>query len=118
MGKSRHNLISWYCLAAILCAAGTSIGSARADSAALAELKVYPANVNLTSAADQQSLVVEAVFDDELTRDVTAEAKIELGNPQLARVDAGIVHPSADGETEIKVEFDGKSTSVPLIVKN
>src|SRR5262249_25265493 len=78
----------------------------------------YPPDIDLTTVRDRQSLVVQASFADGLTRDVTAEAKFTLANPALARLDANVVHPVADGATELKVEFGGKTVAVPVKVKD
>ena len=43
---------------------------------ALARLEVYPADMNLSSSRDRQSIVVQAIYADGITRDVTAQATI------------------------------------------
>src|ERR1700722_18725300 len=45
-----------------------------ASAAKLAEIQVSPPDVQLTTARDRQSLVVQARFADGITRDVTTEA--------------------------------------------
>ena len=92
--------------------------SASADEPALAELKVFPPNVNLNTKLDLQSLIVQAVYANDLTRDVTAEAKFAPADAALVRIDSNVVHPAADGKSEIKVEFGDKSVSVPVAVKD
>lgn len=90
-------------------------GSAFAEST-LTELRVFPATVELKTARDRQSLVVQAVYSDGITRDVAAESTITIGNQALIRRDGLTFHPVADGQTEVKVEFGGKSLSVPVTV--
>ena len=89
---------------AVLGPMGLAIDPAQAESipsAEIAELKVFPPSVNLNTNADRQSIVVQAVFANELTRDVTAEAKITPANSELVRQDANTLFPNADGQSEI-----------------
>ncbi|MEO1997622.1 MAG: hypothetical protein ABGZ17_20365, partial [Planctomycetaceae bacterium] len=44
--------------------------SAVADDAPVAAVNVYPSEIKLTTQRDHQSLIVQAVFADGLTRDV------------------------------------------------
>jgi hypothetical protein len=72
--------------------------------------------VNLSTTRDRQSIVVQATYDDGITRDVTAEAKLEPGKPALLdRKEPGALFvPKADGETNLKVSFGDKMVSVPV----
>lgn len=81
------------------------------------ELRVYPTNVHLTTKNDLQSVVVQAVYADGLTRDVTADASFTVGNNALAKVEKGILSPLTDGKTELHVKFGGKEMSLPLSVE-
>src|SRR5688572_19406366 len=72
------------------------------------EIRVYPTNVNLSTGRDRQSVVVQAIYDDGLTRDVTADAAFSLRDRALAKIENGIVSPLADGKTELQVKFGGK----------
>ena len=81
------------------------------------ELHVYPTNVNLTTQGDRQSLVVQAIYANGLTRDVTDEARFMLGNPTLAKIDQGILSPLADGKTDLQIKYGGKVLSLPVSVE-
>lgn len=83
---------------------------------ALTDLKVFPTDVNLTTQADRQSLVVQAVYADGVTRDVTSEAKYTLADAALARLDRATLTPLADGATQLEVAFAGRTLSVPVKV--
>ena len=74
--------------------------------------------MTLATSRSRQVFVVQATFADGITRDVTGEAKATLVNPALAKLDKNILTPSADGATELKVEFGGKTISVPVAVKD
>jgi hypothetical protein len=84
----------------------------------LAEIKVFPPEVDLTTARDGQSLVVQASYADGVTRDVTSEASFAVENKALAKLDQFTVFPLADGETELKIQFEGKTLSIPVKVRH
>jgi hypothetical protein len=87
-------------------------------TAALTSLNVFPPNVNLTTKADQQSIVVQAVYADGITRDVTAEASYMFaGEVVLARLHGHVISPVADGTTELRISFGGQAASVPVKVE-
>ena len=106
---------SWPLLVAVLTILAVS-GPVLADGAALAKIEVFPPDVNLTTAADRQSVVVQATFADGLTRDVTAEATMTPANPALVRRDGGTFYPVADGATTLAVGYGGQTVTVPVAV--
>src|SRR3954470_14587617 len=53
--------------------------------AAPAPFEVFPANVNLNTSLDKQSVIVRVTQPDGVTRDVTAEATFSLSKPELAQ---------------------------------
>jgi Protein of unknown function (DUF1549)/Protein of unknown function (DUF1553) len=81
-------------------------------------IRVYPPDVNLTSARDRQSVIVQSVYADGVTHDVTDQAAFTLADGSFARLDANLLYPTADGNTELKVEFAGHSAVLPVVVKN
>jgi hypothetical protein len=92
-------------------------GSARGQSP-LTSLDVYPADINLETARDQQSFIVQATFADGLTRDVTGEAKTTVTNANLVKLQGNVVLPIADGVTDMKIEWGGKAQIIPVKVKD
>lgn len=91
--------------------------TAVAQEAAVTELRVFPAAVNLTTKKDRQLVVVQAVYSDGITRDVSSRANLSLANASLVRRDGTTFYPAADGETQLKVEFSGKAVMVPVKVE-
>src|SRR5215211_7158640 len=89
---------------------------AAAAQAPLASLEVFPPDINLETARDRQSFLVQAWFADGLSRDVTAEAKVTVANPALVKLDKNVVYPVADGSTEMTVEWGGKQVRLPVKV--
>jgi hypothetical protein len=92
-------------------------GTAMAQSP-LTSLEVYPPDINLETSRDLQSVVVQAWFADGLSRDVTAEAKMALANPALAKLQGNVLTPTDNGQTELVVEWGGKKVPVPVKVKD
>jgi hypothetical protein len=95
-----------------LCLCGAS------PAAPVSSLTVYPPDVQLSTSRARQGFVVQATYADGITRDVTAEAKAALANPALVKLDGTSLTPLADGSTELKVEFEGQSVTVPITVKD
>src|SRR5687767_6880853 len=93
-----------------------AVGATAAAQSPLVELRVYPADVQLNTSRDRQSYVVQAAYEDGLTRDVTAEAQVAFGNTALVRHEGNTIHPVADGATEMTVAFADKSLTVPVTV--
>lgn len=83
----------------------------------LVDVRVYPPDINLSSKVDFQTIVVQAVYSDSTTRDVTGQAQFVLADKTSARLDKAAVHPVADGKTELLVKFEGKSLTVPVKVE-
>ena len=83
----------------------------------LVDVRVYPPDINLSSKVDIQTVVVQAVYSDSTTRDVTGQAQFALADKTFARLDKAAVHPVADGKTELQVKFEGKSLTIPVTVE-
>jgi hypothetical protein len=101
-------------LALALLPAGAGAGDT--DPKEVADVKVYPADVELSTARDRQSLVVQATYADGVTRDVTSESQFELAQPLADRKD-NVLSPLADGQTELSVRWNGRTLKVPVVVK-
>src|ERR1700722_6718256 len=71
--------------------------------APLTKVEVFPAEIQLTTARDRQSIVVQATFADGITRDVTKEAAITPGDAKLMRRAGAVFYPAADGATTLAV---------------
>jgi hypothetical protein len=83
-------------------------------------LKVFPDSIDLNTARDRQSVVVQLVQEDGITRDVTADAQFTLADANLAKVeDKNVLHPAADGSTTLSVKYsDLPPVTVPVVVKD
>ncbi|WP_414662932.1 DUF1549 and DUF1553 domain-containing protein [Horticoccus sp. 23ND18S-11] len=103
-------------LGAWLVAALLTVGL-HAKAPALTDVKVYPADVNLKTRQDRQLLVVQATYADGVTKDVTAQAGITIANKALVKLDRAVLTPVADGTTEVRVKFQGRTLAVPVKVE-
>jgi hypothetical protein len=91
-----------------------------APSAAFAQdaaFKVYPAEINLETARDNQTFVVQVTQPDGVTRDITAETQVSLADPAFARLEGNVLTPLADGQTNLVVAHNGQTVNVPVVVK-
>ncbi|MEW6305426.1 MAG: DUF1549 and DUF1553 domain-containing protein [Verrucomicrobiota bacterium] len=84
----------------------------------LVDLRVFPADINLKTARDRQSVVVQAVYADGVTRDVTAQSSISFADKGLVKFENATVHPLADGATEMKIKFSGRALTIPVKVES
>ena len=81
-------------------------------------IAVFPPDVNMQSARGKQRIIVQAIYADGITRDVTAQAKVTISDPKIAKIVNLEVLPVGDGKCSIAVEFEGKTTQVPVDVKD
>jgi hypothetical protein len=114
MRSERRNI--WN-VAALLTLTVLFPGALLADTP-LTSVEVFPPDINLFTTRGRQSFVVKATYSDGITRDVTAEAKNSIANPAIAKLDKNTIYPVADGATELKVEFGGKTVAVPVKLKD
>ena len=90
----------------------------RADSVKLERLRVYPEAIELSTARDRQSILVQAEYADGSTREVTAVASSTV-EPPVASVQGGIVAPISDGQGRLKVApYSGiDAEKCPVVVR-
>lgn len=110
-GWMRRALAAW----ALALSAG--VGLAQAD-ATIAKIEVFPPDVNLNTARDRQRFVVMATRADGVTVDVTSQAQSTLANPALAKLEASVLFPLADGATTLNISFGGHAVQAPVTVKD
>lgn len=111
----RSQKITTLFLSTCLLAAGGLLHAAAESGANTVE--VFPADVNLKFVRDKQTLVVRTTEANGVNRDVTADAKFILADPSKAKIEKGVVYPVADGQTTLKVEYQGKTIEVPVKVE-
>jgi len=95
-----------------------SFASASAAKPVLSDLACYPPSITLGTAKSRQAIVVQATYADGLTRDVTAQARYKLGDAKLVRLEKAALSPLADGKTELRVSFEGRTLNIPVTISN
>ena len=83
----------------------------------IAEVRVYPPDVFLTTKQDHQSIVVQAVLEDGVTLDVTDKARFTFADKSVARLEKGVIRSVADGKTHLQINYGGKVLKVPITVR-
>jgi hypothetical protein len=86
-------------------------------SFAASNFEVFPSEVNLKFQRNRQSLVCRWTEPNGVQRNVTAQAKMTFSDPAKARVENGTIVPVADGQTTLKVEYNGQSVDIPVKVE-
>ena len=77
---------------------------------------VYPPDINLETAGDKQSFIVQLTQPDGITRDVTDQATVTFGDASLVALDKNVVRPAKDGATEMTVTAAGQTVKIPVKV--
>src|SRR5436190_21520556 len=109
MERLRDSMIRGKRFLHALIVTGLAVSSAAAQEAAVESIRVFPPQVTLLTSKDRQLVVVQAVYADGITRDVSMQATWTLANPALVRRDGVTLWPAADGTTELKIDFGGRS---------
>ena len=82
-----------FCLASV--SLGTVSGLGKEPGASeWARIAIYPPEVHLSGQRDAQKFVVVAVRDDDVTKDVTADAQISIRDPQMANLEGNQLTPA------------------------
>lgn len=89
-------------------------------------INVFPPAVQLDSARDFQTIIVQAIREDSVTEDVTASAKMVFQDPEcvvLERIDGDDatsirLSPKQDGNTVLVVTYEGHQVELPVSVRS
>lgn len=93
--------------------------AAQAPAGAAPErIDFYPPDVQLVSSQARQRFLVVATRADGVTEDVTTRTQVVPADAKVVRVDQHVLYPVADGQTTLAVQFEGKSVTVPVVVKS
>lgn len=93
----------------------------RADAATSnIPLSVYPSGISLTDSRDTQHLIVLVKRVDGSTQDVTQQAEIAVSDAGIVTYDeqTRMIHPIADGETQLSIRFGDQEATVSVSVSN
>src|SRR5437868_13175633 len=95
---------------AILCFVPASLG----HGTDFVSLSVYPSTLQLNTACDKATFVVQATSSEGITTDVTAYATFSLIDDNLVRREGHTLFPAADGTTQMTVGYGGRWAMVPI----
>lgn len=90
---------------------------AAAKAPELVDIKAYPTNINLATKLDRQSVIVQALFSDSTTQDITDKVVMTIGNKALVSQEANVFRPLTDGQTDLKIAYQGKLLTLPVKVE-
>ncbi|MEM9280922.1 MAG: PSD1 and planctomycete cytochrome C domain-containing protein [Verrucomicrobiota bacterium] len=83
----------------------------------ITKIEVFPPDLNLEKARDSQSMVVMATYEDDTTREVTANAAFEFEDPALIALKTrNHFTPAKDGTTTLNVTVGPHRVGVPVKV--
>lgn len=109
---------SYSLLAILIVFTWSGLAFSAAPVGALKDLEVYPKQIKLDGPRSQQRVGVLGVFPNQKW-ELSSKAKYRCEDEKIATVDeTGIVRPMGDGETQLLVEYGGKTITVPITVAN
>lgn len=79
-------------------------------------LKLFPENPVLDDAGARQQMRVVATYADGVTKDVTREAVVEIGDMEIGSVNGSVVTASRRGESPVIGRYEGSFTATTLTV--
>ncbi len=79
------------------------------------ELQVHPPAVTLTGPEARQQLIAESLFGS-INADLTKSVTWSSSNPNVVRVENGILTPAADGDAQVTASRDGLRASARVTV--
>ena len=79
-------------------------------------LVAWPTEIRLPYATDHQSILIQAIYADGSTSDVTGKAVWSLKDPEIVGIQAGVVRPKQSGETVATVSYQGQSCEIKISV--
>ena len=103
--------------AVIALLAFASSSFAQAPPGAPKELVVYPAQIKLSGARDEQRVIVLGVWADGRKFDLTHTATLTSANAKITLAEKGLVRPVADGNTTITVEASGARAQLSVVAE-
>lgn len=80
------------------------------------DVRVFPAEIELSTSSDRQSFVVQLVQADGVTQDATDDAQIAFADATLVRREKNVLFGAKDGKTEMTVTAGGRAIKVPVTV--
>ena len=77
-----------------------------ADQAKIVDVRVAPADINLSSKVDKQTFLVQAVLADNTTLDVTSDARLTFSDPTLAKVNGNSRFGASSERVPVRISLE------------
>ena len=81
-------------------------------------IKIFPSEIVLGSRRSSQRIVVQGFYADGYSEDITAKAKVAIGDAKIAQVASGVITPLANGSTAVTATLGSLSASAPVSARN
>ena len=81
-------------------------------------IKVFPAEIVLGSRRSSQRIVVQGFYADGYSEDITAKAKVAVGDAKIAQVASGVITPLANGSTAVSATLGSLSITAAVSVRS
>ena len=106
-------------LRVILCMFCTCVLIGKGESTAkLLSLRVMPQNILLDNKDDDQSVIAQAIFSDQISRDVLDQLKIEFSDPTICFYKEGRFYPLKNGQTKVAVSYNTQVVNLSVKCQN
>ena len=89
-----------------------------AAAACRAELLIYPADISLSGARDQQSVVVQKLLPSGVTQDVTDAVEWAFEGGECIAFEGNVLLPASDGRGKLVASHGGESVSAEVTVED
>lgn len=83
----------------------------------ITDVQIYPPNYTLETKRDFNRVVVQAVFADATTQDITQFANLKVTDTKVASLQGDMLKPAADGKTELVATIGTRVVKAPVEVK-
>jgi hypothetical protein len=85
---------------------------------AVASLRVQPKLILLDHQEDFQSIIAQAFYEDEKSKDVLNQIEVEIVDPSICSYEEGVFYPTKNGKTNAIIRFQGKESQIAVECKN
>lgn len=82
------------------------------------QLKIFPSEISLRGVDDRQTIAVQLVNDQGITRDVSTVVVVKAVDGKVVEIDGQTLKPKADGQTKLLVELGQHMAEVSVTVKD
>ncbi len=81
-------------------------------------ISIHPSSISLETKRDYHRFIVLAHRADGTTVDVSENAKINIANSTLVRLEKTTVYPLQNGETSLTIRYRHHQETIPVTIKN